>query len=90
MKKSKEYIEFSPPRRGRRIGDVITGLALQKTGKGDVYQESLLTIPLSEVEMIWVKGVDPLKTFLVNLGVIGAAVVVFQLPLLLLASSIGD
>jgi hypothetical protein len=43
----------------------------------DVYQESSVSIPLSDVEMIWFRAVDPLKTFLVNLGVVGAAAGVF-------------
>ncbi len=36
------------------------------------YLEVPVSIPLSEVEMLWIRGVDPLKTSLVALGVVGA------------------
>jgi len=36
------------------------------------YLEVPVSIPLSEVEMLWLRGVDPLRTSLVALGVVGA------------------
>ena len=35
------------------------------------YLEVPVSIPLSEVEMLWIRGVDPLKTSMVALGVVG-------------------
>lgn len=37
----------------------------------DVYQETSVSIPLADIEMVWFRTVDPLRTFLVNLGLLG-------------------
>jgi hypothetical protein len=43
----------------------------------DIYQESSVSIPLADIEMVWYWAVDPLKTFLVGLGVVGGIVGIF-------------
>jgi len=135
MKKSKEYLEFSPGQRGRIVGDCVEGLARQKIKKEleipgsqvariekaggktkeivttdgkryrllrvvegenkfvgeietDVYQETSVSIPLADVEMVWFMAVDPLKTFLMNLGVVGtvAGIVLGGWVLIIIAS----
>jgi len=55
----------------------------------DIYQESSVSIPLADVEMVWFGAVDPLKTFLVNLGVVGALVGIFWGGLVLIIFSGG-
>ncbi|OGD20768.1 MAG: hypothetical protein A2Y69_14105 [Candidatus Aminicenantes bacterium RBG_13_59_9] len=55
----------------------------------DIYQESSVSIPLADVEMVWFWAVDPLKTFLVNLGVLGAVAGVFWGGLVLIIFSGG-
>jgi len=39
----------------------------------DVYQETSVSMALSDIEMVWFRAIDPLRTFLVNLGLLGAA-----------------
>jgi hypothetical protein len=39
----------------------------------NVYQETSVSIALSDIEMVWFRAIDPLRTFLVNLGLLGAA-----------------
>lgn len=56
----------------------------------DIYQESSVSIPLADIEMVWYWAVDPLKAFLVGLGVVGGIVGIFWGGLVVLAMSIGD
>ena len=37
----------------------------------DVYQETSVSIPLADIEMVWFRAVDPLRTFLATLGLAG-------------------
>jgi hypothetical protein len=61
------------------IGETDTG----------VYQETSVSIALSDIEMVWFRAIDPLRTFLVNLGLLGAAGIVFGGLFIIFAASGG-
>lgn len=75
MKTSGEYIEFDKKRPGRIYKDSIVG---------QIGTESI-SIPLSEVELVWIKKINPGLTFLATIGVASLVLGVVSLIALVVA-----
>lgn len=64
--KSGDLYEFSKKRPAKLSGDKIVGYAINDTGK-----EKAVSIPLSEIEVVWIKKVDRNKNFIRLFAIVG-------------------
>ena len=75
--KSGDLYEFSKRQPAKIVGDKIVGESIDDTGK-----KKAVSIPLSEVEVVWIKKVDSGKTLIKSFSIVGGVAVLMVVAII--------
>ncbi len=75
--KSGDLYEFSKRQPAKMVGDKIVGLTTDDTGK-----KTAVSIPLSEVEVVWIKKRDIGKTLIKSFSIVGGVAVLLVIMIM--------
>lgn len=75
--KSGDLYEFSKRQPAKKVGDKIVGEAIDDTGK-----KTAVSIPLSEIEVVWIKKRDIGKTLIKSFSIMGGVAVIMLVAII--------